>query len=210
MSIKRASVIQFILLLTLVAPRALCAQADDKVQAFASSTNDETAKNYTHAIQIMKTISEKYRSDYLITLRLGWLHYLAKDFESSIRYYQEAGKISDNSIESLLGITYPYAELKKWDQIHDIYSTILSKDKFNYTANLRLGQIYYNRANYVLAKKYFAVLYEEYPSDYETNLYLGWTFYYLGARSKAQFHFVNAMSMNGSDTSALKGWGLTK
>jgi tetratricopeptide (TPR) repeat protein len=210
MSITRISGMLFLLLWVLGPAPALCAQTDEKVQAFAASTNEETAKNYTNAIQIMKTINEKYHSDYLISLRLGWLHYLSKDYESSIRYYQEAEKISDNSIESLLGITYPYAELKKWDQIQDVYNTILSKDKLNYAANLRLGQIYYNRANYVLAKKYFTVLYEQFPSDYETNLYLGWTYYYLGARSKAQFHFVNAMSMNGSDTSALKGWGLTK
>lgn len=152
MIIKRTVVLFTVILLTVAAVETLFAQVDEKVQAFAASTNAETAKNLDRAIEIMKSIDGKYSSDYLITLRLGWLHYLSKDYESSVRYYQEAQKISDNSIESLLGITYPFAEQKKWDTIQDIYSTVLSKDKFNYTANLRLGQIHYNRASYVLAK----------------------------------------------------------
>ena len=73
-----------------------------------------------------------------------------------------------------------------------------------------MGQIYFNVANYVMAKKYFETVYENYPGDYETNLYMGWNYYYLGSRTKAQFYFINAIVLNSSDTSAKKGLELTK
>ncbi|MEI7906117.1 MAG: tetratricopeptide repeat protein [Bacteroidota bacterium] len=185
-------------------------KGDDKMRAFTVSIQDETSKNYAKAIQGMMDIKEAYKNDYLVHLRLGWLYYLAKEYETSVKYYQEAVRLSDNSIESMLGITMPYAELKKWDNVQEMYKNIIAKDKYHYTANLRLGQMYYNVGNYVIAKKYFETVYENYPGDYEINLYMGWTFYYLGSRTKAQYYFVNAIVLNASDTSAKDGLELTK
>ncbi len=183
---------------------------DDKIRAFTASVQEETSKNYPKAIQGMLDILDSYKTDYLVNLRLGWLYYLSKEYETSVKYYQEAIRLSDNSIESLLGITMPYAELKKWDTVQEMYKNIIAKDKYHYTANLRMGQIYFNVANYVMAKKYFETVYENYPGDYETNLYMGWNYYYLGSRTKAQFYFINAIVLNSSDTSAKKGLELTK
>jgi tetratricopeptide (TPR) repeat protein len=127
-----------------------------------------------------------------------------------VQYYREAIQLSDNSIEAMLGITMPYAELKKWDNVQEMYKNIISRDKYHYTANLRLGQIYFNVGNYVMAKKYFETVMENYPGDYEINLYMGWNYYNLGSRSKAQYYFINAIVLNASDTSARKGLELTK
>ncbi len=153
---------------------------------------------------------ESNPSDYLANLRLGWLYYLSKDHETSVRYYQEAMRLSENSIESMLGITLPYSELKKWDNVQEIYKNIIGKDRNHYLGNLRLGQIYYNSGKYIMAKKYFDTVIENYPGDYEANLYMGWTYYFLGSKSKAQYYFTNAVVLNSSDTSAKEGLELTK
>lgn len=198
-----------ILLLTLgMAWSAL--KPDDKVRAFTTSIKEETNGDLKGAIQALLDISNGGNPDYLTTLRLGWLYYSARDFEKSAKYYKEAIRISDNSVEALLGITLPYAAQGKWDLVQDSYKTILGKDKLNYTANLRLGQIYLNLGNYLMAKKHLDLLSENYPSDYETNLYLGWTYYNLGDKGRAQQAFINAMSIYPADTSAVKGYGLTQ
>jgi tetratricopeptide (TPR) repeat protein len=207
---KKISMIIVLLLFAIAAAAPAAQKGEDKLRAFTASVKEETAKNYPRAIQSMLDIIDSHRSDYLVNLRLGWLYYLSRDYDNSVKYYQEAIRISDNSIDALLGITLPYAEMKKWDMVQDAYKSVLAKDKAHYTANLRMGQIYFNVANYVVAKKYFETAYENYPSDYEVNLYMGWTYYYLGSRSKAQQFFVNAMILNSNETSAAKGLELTK
>ena len=182
----------------------------DKVGAFATSIKEETTGDLKRAIQSLLDLSSGSNADYLTTLRLGWLFYNSRDFEKSAQYYKEAIRLSDNSIEALLGVTLPYAAQGRWDLVQDAYKTILARDKLNYTANLRLGQIFFNMGNYLMAKKHFDLLFENYPGDYETNLYLGWTYYNLGSKAKAREAFVNAMSVYPADTSAVKGYGLTK
>jgi tetratricopeptide (TPR) repeat protein len=185
-------------------------KGEDKVGAFTTSIKKETAGDLKGAIESLLNLPDGGNTDYLTTLRLGWLYYNSRDFEKSAKYYKEAIRLSDNSIEALLGVTLPYAAQGKWDLVQDTYKTILGSDKLNYTANLRLGQIYLNLGNYLMAKKHFDLLFESYPGDYETNLFLGWTYYGLGSKGKAREAFVNAMSVYPADTSAVKGYGLTK
>ncbi len=193
-----------------VAPMHGAVRAEDKARAFTTSIQEETNGNVKRAIQIMLDLSAGSEADYLTTLRLGWLHYNAREFEKSAQYYRDAMRISENSIEALLGVTLPYAAQGRWDAVQDAYKSILAKDKLNYTANLRLGQIYMNQGNYLMARRYLDLLAENYPGDYETNLYLGWTYYGLGSKAKARAAFINAMSVYPADTSAVRGYGLTK
>ncbi len=95
---------------------------------------------YAQAILTMMKIYDKYTDEYTINLRLGWLHYLNKDYDSSIKYYESALRISYNkSIEAMLGVTLPLAARDDWDKVKDYYNMILDSDENNYTANLRLG-----------------------------------------------------------------------
>ena len=200
------------LLLAGLVPGFVVAQqnSETKMTTFTKSVQEETLGNYQRAIQTIQELSKDYADDYLVQLRLGWLYYNARDYEKSTRHYREAIRISNNSIEALLGITLPYAADKKWDKVESIYKDILERDKQNYTANLRLGQIYFNAGNHVTAKTFFERVYENYPGDFEANLYLGWTYYNLGSASKAHRLFVNALILTPGSTSALEGYRLTK
>lgn len=181
-----------------------------KLKAFNNSIQEESLGNYSKSITEIKNIYKDFKTDYLVNLRLGWLYYLSKDYDNSAKYYKEAIRLSNNSSEALFGLTYPYSAIEKWGEIESIYKGILEKDKYNYTANLRLGQIYLNSTNYLNAKTYLERNIQSYPSDYETNLYLGWTYYYLGNSSKAREYFVNALIAKPSDTSATEGLKYTK
>jgi tetratricopeptide (TPR) repeat protein len=185
--------------------------SDTKLITFKNSIEEESIGKYAQAILTLMKIYDKYGDDYIINLRLGWLHYLNKDYDSSIKYYKNALAISYNkSIEAMLGATLPLADRGDWDKVKDYYKMILDIDENNYTANLRLGQIDLNTGNYLSAKSYLIKVKEMFPGDYETNLYLAWTYYYLGDNSTAYDLFIEVLTLNPGDESALEGLKLVQ
>lgn len=185
--------------------------SDTKLLTFKNSIQEESIGKYAQAILTLMKIYDKYSDEYIINLRLGWLYYLNKDYDSSIKYYESALAISYNkSIEAMLGVTLPFAARDDWDKVKDYYNIILDSDENNYTANLRLGQIDLNTENYLSAKSYLSKLIEMYPGDYETNLYLAWTYYYLGDNSTAYDLFIEVLTLNPGDESALEGLKLVQ
>lgn len=186
-------------------------QKDEKISAFNASINEATKGNYQKAIDVLLNIYKNNENDYLINLRLGYLYYLQKRYDKSIEYYKKAIQLTnEKSIEPFLGLTLPLASQEKWSEVEKAYQKILSIDPNNYTANLRLGQIYFNRKDYSKVENYLKKVYNFYPSDYEANLYLGWTYFYLNKKSDAKFHFVNTLMVSENDKSALEGMKLVK
>jgi tetratricopeptide (TPR) repeat protein len=155
-------------------------------------------------------IFDDYKDDYLINLRLGWLNYLNKNYNESEKYYHEAIRISNQSIESLLGLAYPLYAAGKIDELIGVYKSILKLDPNNYRANLQLGIIYLNKNDYLNAKILFEKIKNNFPSDFSANLYLGWTYYYLGSNNKAHKLFTNALIIAPNEKSAIDGYNLTK
>ncbi|MCP5061618.1 MAG: tetratricopeptide repeat protein [Ignavibacteriae bacterium] len=180
------------------------------ISHFKKSVTEENDKNYKKAKEYISQLYDDNENNYLVNIRLGWLNYLTKDYKSSLKYYDKAAELSDNSTESLLGLTFPYYALGKLDMVEKLYERILEKDECNYTANLNLGQIYLNRTDYIDAKVLFEKLQLDFPSDYSANFYLAWTYYYLGSKSKAKKLFLNAIIAAPNDANALEGYNITK
>ena len=181
-----------------------------KLKAFEKSIQAEKDYNYSEALDALNDIYSEYASDYLVNLRLGWLYFKVNNFNESIRFYNQAVKISENSIEALLGLTYPLSSLNKWEDIENVYLKILDKDENNYTANLNLGLYYFNTKNFLNAKVRLEKVIDNYPSDYSANIYLGWALYYLGNEKDAAVHFERALIANPGDSSATEGLNLIK
>jgi len=207
----RNLIIIFIVVISSIYIYAQDINSDGKLLAFKNSIEQETIGNYPNAISELLNIAEKYKNDYLVNIRLGWLYYLNSDYSTSVSYYKKALQLSgENNIEAMLGITLPLGEKNDWDEVKDYYQKIINIDEKNYTANLRLGQILLNTANYLNAKSYLSKVQEYYPGDYESTLYLGWTLYYLGDKSSARELFIETLALNPGDKSALKGLELVK
>jgi tetratricopeptide (TPR) repeat protein len=188
----------------------LIAQNEQKIIAFNKSVDFEEIGNYKEAVKEIENIYSKFSNDYLVNLRLGWLNYLDKKYDESIKYYKKAISISNNSIEAQLGITYPLSAKNNWDEIKNVYANILDTDPLNYTARLNLAQIYLKDGDNLNAKINLEKLIEQYPSDSAVNLYLGWTYYYLGNKNKANNLFATALIADPTSSSAKEGWNLTK
>ncbi len=184
---------------------------DDSVTKFHQSLTEEINGNNEEAINKLLSVYEQNKTNYLFNLRLGWLYYLQGNYEQSISYYKQATEITNKkSIEPFLGLTLPYSALENWNEVENIYKTILNIDSNHFNANLRLGQIYLVRAEYQLARKYIEIAQQLYPGEFEPNLSLGWTYYYLGNSAKAKELLTNALMLSPDNQSALEGLKLVK
>lgn len=211
---KKYLSISFLLILLIAVyfvSEALSNGTDPKITSFNQSIKFENGGNYLKAIESLTKIYDNNRNDYLINLRLGWLYYMSGNFNESKNYYKKAIELGgSNNIEARLGLTYPLSYLEEWNEIETVYNNILKIDSNNYTANLRLGQIYLNKPDYQNAKIHLEKIYNYFKSDYETNTSLSWTYFYLGENKKAKELFTNILMINEKDSLATIGINLLK
>lgn len=176
--------------------------------AFVQSYNYEANKNYTAAIDaILKVHSDK---QYETTLRLGWLFYQAQKYVESANYYQKAIDLMPTAIEPKMGKVTPLIALNSWDQIIQLYIDILKIEPNNASINYRLGSIYYNKQNYVLAKKYFDVYLNLYPFDFDAISMSAWTALRLGKYEIAKALFNKALLIYPTNADCIEGLKLCK
>lgn len=194
----------FILLLLFSA--TVSAQVNSS-QVFADSYRYESSGDYQKAIAELNVLNGY---DYHKSLRLGWLYYLAKDYESSKKFYNQAISLAPQAVEALLGICYPLEAQKKTDELETVYKKILSLDKTNSKVNYALGNIYYYRKDFIQAEKYFDLVQTMYPFDYYSTLMSAWTKYFLNKKNDAQRLFNIVLIISPTDQSAKEGLNLLK
>lgn len=183
--------------------------AQENIQtAFSESYTLETNGDYSGAIEKIKSVYSE--SSYEINLRLGWLSYMNGLFTESLAYYKKAINLMPLSIEAKIGYVYPASALGNWDDVINQYNEILKIDKKNYTANYKIGLIYYGRKEYNKAYSYFEICANLYPFDYYSNLYLAWTNYFLGKTREAGLLFNKVLLISPEDESAIEGLGKLK
>lgn len=176
-------------------------------QIFADSYRYESSGDYQKAISELHLLNGY---DYHKSLRLGWLYYLSKDYESSEKFYTQAINLAPHAVEALLGICYPLEAQKKTDELETVYKKILLLDKSNSKVNYALGNIYYYRKDFVQAEKYFDLVQTMYPFDYYSTLMSAWTKYFLNKKNEAQRLFNIVLIISPTDQSAKDGLNLLK
>lgn len=193
-----------IALALLICVQLVAAQDQKTLQdAFSKSYTLEAGLKYNEAVELLKGLNTT--DNYPVQLRLGWLYYLGKRYEESIAAYKKAAAIMPASVEPLNGITTVLAAQSKWTELEANYLTILKNDPKNSQTNFRLGQIYYNRKEYVKAEKYFNIALNLYPFDYDIMLMSAWTYYFLGKNGEAKELFNQVLLYKPTDASAKDG-----
>jgi tetratricopeptide (TPR) repeat protein len=188
----------------------LRAQANEDVivQAFSEAYAMEAVGNYPQAIASLKKVYDP--KSYELNVHLGWVHHLTGNHNESIKYYQKCLDLRPLSIEARMALVEPAAELGNWDQVLAQYAKILEIDPQHSVANYRSGLIYYNRADYKTAERFFEKVINLYPFDYHALLYQGWTKYFLGKTSEAKTLFLHVRMYSPDDASAKEGLSLIK
>lgn len=198
-----------ILLIISVISISLSAQNQEVWQnAFYKSYEFEKTAKYANAIAELKKVYKA--DDYFINIRLGWLHYLTKQYTESEKYYLTSIKLKPYSIEARFGIVKPYSALEKWETVKQQYLAILKIDPNNTVAGYWLGVIYYNRKDYANAVKLFEKVVNLYPLDYDSVIMLAWTKLNLAKGAEAKILFNHALTLRPGDESAKSGLKLIK
>lgn len=208
-TLKKTMYLIIFAFITLLPARKLVAQDYTNLQqAFSTSYTMETAGDYTNGIATLKKVYDE--SSYELNVRLGWLNYMAGLFTESTTYYSKAVALMPYSIEARLGYALPASAMGNWEQVSNKYLEILKIDPANYTANYRLGLIYYGRKDYATGIKYFEKIANLYPFDYDANHMYAWSNYQLGKLREAKVLFNKTLLIRPGDSSALEGFGLIK
>jgi len=176
--------------------------------AFAQSYIMESSKNYKGAIETILHVNND--KQYETCLRLGWLYYASQQYIESNNYYQKAVDIMPAAIEPRLGMAAPLAAMNNWDQVMQVYIDILKIDPNYATVNYRLGLIYYNRQNYVAAKKYFDVYLNLFPFDFDVLNISAWNAFRQGKLDVAKALFNKALLVYPGNVDCLEGLKLCK
>lgn len=200
--LKRTKLIIFALLV-FIGSNAFAQKFEPTLEAFSDSYKQEAEGKYTKAAESIKKV---YIEDsYEINLRLGWLKYNAGMYKESASYYRKAVKLMPFSIEGKLGLVLPVYAMGNLTEVINVYYDILKIDEMNYTANYRLGAIYYGRENYTKAYTFFEKIINMYPFDYDAMNMFAWTNYRLEKLREAKVLFQKALLYNPYDESAKLG-----
>ena len=177
-------------------------RVDSALVAFERSYTLEEEGDYEGAIKVLRKGHRK--TNYSSTLRMAWLHYLAKRLTESVDYYEKAIEISPKSIEARLGMTYPLAALEHWDDVIAQYEDILKIDAQNYLANYHLGIIYFVREDYTKCKTFLDKIYALYPFEYDLLMALGKLHYQMDKFDEAKEMYHQALFYRPKDAAALE------
>jgi len=193
-----------ILILTLFSISAAAQQSLS--EAFKTSYESESAGNLETAIDALDTMYEP--DSYELNLRLGWLHYQKGEMDKSMVFYRRAVNLKPYAIEPKLGLAYPYSALARWDDVINLYESILEIDTQNSLVNYRLGLIYYNRGEYERADFYIEKTVNLYPFDYDSLLLFAWNKLMMQRTREAKVLFEKVLLASPGDESALNGLSL--
>jgi tetratricopeptide (TPR) repeat protein len=188
---------------------SLQAFAQDKTLAtYTKSLDLEKQGKIATAIDVMKTLNDTTSYHYMV--RMGWLYYKLNAFPESEDYYTGAINLEPNAIEPRYGFGFPgYAAGNTKDLLmHD--KKVLEIDPNHRTINANMGALLYYAKDYAGALPYLKKVVDMYPFDYDNNLLLGWTYFFLNKFPEAETHFNVVLLYAPTDASAQEGLGSIK
>lgn len=175
-------------------------------EAFSKSYELEAQGDFKLAANEVKAFYDA--NSYETNLRLGWLNYMAGNFNESISFYQKSIELMPYADEPKFGYIFPLSALGRWEEVISLYMTILENSPHNTKAMYYLGTIYYNRSQFDKAMKHFKLIVDLYPFDYDGLLMYGWTNLQLGKKKEATVLFQKVLLNKPNDTSAIEGLAL--
>ncbi|WP_218939689.1 tetratricopeptide repeat protein [Lutibacter citreus] len=196
-------------MLLLVISQFIYAQEDfSSIQeAFNKSYTLEANGDFKEAANEIKQI---YIEDsYEANLRLGWLNYMAGNFNESIAFYNKSIDLMPYADEPKFGYIFPLSAIGNWDEVIKMYNAILENSNHNTKAMYYLGTIYYNRKQYDKSIEYFKKVTDLYPFDFDSLYMYAWCNLQLGRKKEAKLLFQKALMNKPNNALALEGLTLS-
>jgi tetratricopeptide (TPR) repeat protein len=125
-----------VLLFLSLLPAVLPAQSytDAQSGALGKSYVYESAAQYDSAAAVLLAAGP-VGGDFFLNLRLGWLHYLKKDYGTAVRYYRVAEKAEQRSIEAKVGLLSCFEQTKDGSGLFETARELFTIDPANPSAH---------------------------------------------------------------------------
>lgn len=196
----------YLLLILLLVSQPLWAELNDYQAAYSGSFTLEQELKYKEAAQLLMDISGKYKDDYELNFRLGWLLYLSANYPNSVKYFKKAIKIEDGAIEAKNMILLPLMASKEWGEVERYANMVIRKEPSNYYANLRLAYTYYLKQSYSNALDRYLVLHSCYPSDIDVKLGIAACYLRVNQKDKAALFYNKILKVYPTHELAKQGY----
>lgn len=174
-------------------------------ELFESSFANEATGDLDRALNDVLNILRVDDGHYLGNLRAGWLYYSKGRYDDAVRFYDKAGKGVPKAIEPRLGQMLPLMAAKRWKEAEALGLAVLRRAPHNYLASSRLAYITFSLGRYKDAETYYRAVLDDYPSDTEMMLGLGWTYLRQGRKAEARAMFEAVLSIRRQNVNARAG-----
>jgi len=133
--------------------------------SYFKSYDYEQVGRYKEAIKILAPLSKEYPKGYTLSLRLAWLFYLQKQYNTSLRYYTEASLLDTKSLEPKIGLIRVYLATYSFEKAQNVATEILKVDYYNYYTNLYMAKALNAQKKYEIAITVSEKMLQIYPTD---------------------------------------------
>ena len=140
--------------------------------SWSESYRLEAEGNYAAAIMALEPVLDAEPSHELAVLRSAWLKYLLGDYNASLRDYERAIELNDQSLEAQLGPTLPLLAQRRWREAAAVARGVLAVAPWNYYAHLRLLVAEEGQRQWETLGRHARELSARYPSDAAFLVYL--------------------------------------
>lgn len=170
--------------------------------AWKASLEAEAQTDYAAALKPLTALGNGTATNYYLQVRLGWLHYNAKNYTESIAAYGKASRLMPFAIEPLLGLLLAQQAAGKTDDALRTAQVALHEDPNNYTALSHTAWLLYLKHDYRAAATTYRKLVALYPTDTEMLLGLGYALKFTGDTKEAAQCFRTVLFLNPSNDRA--------
>jgi len=129
------------------------AEFEDIKSQYFKSYDYEQMQKYGEAIKVLSPLYKKYPKGYTLNLRFGWLFYLDKKYNDSIKYYKNASLINPYALDPRLGLIRVYLDTGSFKKAELVSYELLKIDYYNYYANLYVIKALIAQKNMILQLK---------------------------------------------------------
>jgi tetratricopeptide (TPR) repeat protein len=177
----------------------------DPADLYRQSYALEAKGDYPAALARMREIAKSAGSSYFVSLRVGWLAYLAGDYEAAEAGYREASAAKPAALEPKIGLTLVLFVAQRWKALETACKQVLSEDPKHATVRARLAASHYATGNYPDAAAGYRKLVDGFPGELDYQTGLGWALLRMGKREEALKVFRAVLAVSPDNPNALQG-----
>lgn len=164
-------VYRYLVLLVLWAPLNIIAL--EETDTWSQSHQLEAKGKYKEAAALIEPfLSAGGNTAEYALLRYGWLNYLLRNHNDSVRSYEKALSLNPDSIDARLGLTLPLLAQERWKESARYAKQILQRAPWHFTAHIRLLVSEEGQRKWSVMKNHASVLAAHYPASAIPWVYL--------------------------------------